>query len=315
MKLLLGVCNHNISQVSAMCRELKVPIHIVSYDLEPNFDPSKIAAGTMLLIPTVRLFTRLCERLNAAPHLLVSVFDAAPSVEMLEPIKLLDVEVQPVSFVYRFRRIRTHDLQYALAATTESPIVVKRRTLNLIPTMLNALPGSVLQHVLTYCYTVSNTDERTEQQSVIYKWLFQGDDVESLKQALDTRWPKRRCKARDVLADKLSKMAEPLANLRRALSASQTIRQRKVGKAGIAMAVPYNKLAIQFSVDAFDLRYLMRSAVVDAASQAHTVLDKGGYPQDFSVVQERKRAARLIKATLKKAEQEDEAKDEDEFSL
>lgn len=236
---LLGLGNHNIHTASQMFKSSQML----------DFD-GEIPEGThTLLVPTVNLFMKHKAKLEKTKNTVI-VFDTPVLLEYLHPIRILDLMAKKASYSFRFKPLSAKEANEAIA-DTEHVKAVDYKYIDIIPTLLQASQGSILNPILNYLYAIPDTDKRTYHQKLVYTWLRSDKGIEDLhKSVLKFTKQKKVTKGLSRLSTFL--VSELANNTRKALV---TITEAKALK----KPVNFKKIEKDFKVSAFDLKYLLKA--------------------------------------------------------
>ncbi len=240
---LMGVANSNPFTFTQDLRQW-----LEDADVNPKgFKPTLLGFGEwpedvsgVVLVPTVSLLTRRLPLLEDA-NAVVVCFDTAVLLEYLTPLHMLDVLPKTQSFRYVFKPIDGFEVirRIQQAKAQRQHVEVSKKEVDLIPTLLGETQGSVLAPMLTYLYSVKDTNLRHEYQLKILHWMRDGLDLEE-------ELPESR--ARDRLLEHLQSdvAVATLAAVREMVS------KRKAGK-----TVNLEKLATSHKINVFDLKWVV----------------------------------------------------------
>lgn len=261
MRGLFGICRNNIFKVLNILEKGKVEnIRVLQLSDE------KIR-GDVVFVPSIDIFIAKRKLLNKSKAVVI-VFDAAVRCERLVPIELLDIHSRTEAFIYKFKPLTpTKLLTLVKEALNADPTSIKvvTQTIDVIPRILHNEIPSLLSPVLTFLYSVANTDARAEYSEIIYSWLLSDQSTKLIKQPLIKKG------ASESLVNALTKAFtknKELAKLRDAITAVAKAREQ-ISTSGKKKAVPYKAISKKFGVSLYDMKYFL-STVKRTAKEKRT---------------------------------------------
>ncbi len=267
MKDILGISNNNIFgvyQTIKNCVDNLDDKEQAKYRVQSlGFSEAPKSGATIILVPTVARFLKQIDALNAS-NAIVLVFDTPVLLEYLKPIKLLDCK-KKASYLYQFVELTTDKLMTTInTGFTGKRMQVESQTIDVIPTILNSVHGSILNHILTFLYSVPNTDKRYQYQNIIYSWIQSQDDVDHLEIKLKTLMKKKSVGFTKFIEYMKSDIT---ANTRAAIKEIFELKAKK-------KPIMYKRISSVHQVNEFDLKYLLK-----AIRKANNFIDYGeGHP-------------------------------------
>lgn len=240
---LMGVANSNPFSFTQGLREWLEAADVSPKGFKPTllgFDQWPEEISGVVLVPTVNLLLRRLPQLEEA-NVVVVCFDTAVLLEYVTPMHLLDVLPKSQSFRYVFKPIDGFEVVRRIqqAKAHRVHVEVSKKEVDLIPTLLGETQGSILAPMLTYLYSVKDTNLRHEYQLKILHWMRDGLDI---SQELPDSKAKERLMAHlqsDVAVATVSAIREMVS-------------KRKAGK-----TVNLEKLATAHKINVFDLKWVV----------------------------------------------------------
>jgi hypothetical protein len=242
MRGLYGVANHNPHAVATLLQSLGYKPKLL------GFGETSLTGADVYLVPSVSQFLRHREALNKKRCKAV-VFDSPVLLEYLKPIVMLDVGKKRASYLYSFTPLDRNHVKEVFE--TDEKISVSHETVEVIPTILNAVTVSALNPILNFLYSVTNSDSRFKYQAIIYEWIASEDSIKLLKQRLLKLMRKKEPTATMKTLCAYFSSTQGL-NIRRAVIEILSLRQSK-------KPVNYKALYKKYQVEPFDVKYLIRA--------------------------------------------------------
>lgn len=245
MKSLLAITHHNIDFISNalqpfLRRNQDTVFKIMDIDGKLAKPTAKKA---IVIVPTVATVKANATVLNQCKNAVVLVFDAPLMCTELKGARLLDVEKNTPSYVFKFRRLEQHDVTHAIsqAFKSEEPFKLNTKTLDIGMRLLKRTRGSVISKFITFMYKIPNTNRRNQVQAILFDSIWHGK-IEEAKKYLKKHYSNTQA------INLITYLDSPEAKaFFKALEHVRT-KPRK----------SYADLAKQYNVSKFDLTYFMR---------------------------------------------------------
>lgn len=156
-------------------------------------------------------------------------------------IKLLDC-TQIKSYQFKFKPLDSELVLSLRESIDEEPFLdLTRAKVDIIPELLNAQPPSILNPVMTFAYTIPDTDKRTKYLVDIFQMIRSQGSIEDIKWFNPDN--KRMAELRDWLESKIGRLAM--------VALSNALNKVKSSDGGDE----FRELAEEFDVAKFDINY------------------------------------------------------------
>ena len=244
MRGLFGIGNSSIALVSYIIKE-KYPDKKVQI-LSPEENAKNKAE--IILVPSIQVF---CKNKTALEGTKASVFifDTPAYLEFLYPIRILDAK-KSSGFQYKLFNINISDIESALLINERTRASI--RTVNIIPKLLNSTIPSILKPIMTFLYSVQNTEQRALYKQQIFSYFsdkkLSTNDLRA--SMLSITGNKRSFKVVEGLVDFIKE--ELAENVKKAIISV-------VEEDASAKSSRINKICSDFSVSSYDVKYLLKA--------------------------------------------------------
>lgn len=243
MRVLYGLGNHSIFHVQRTLKEHNRALKLQTLGLATSVKPG----AEVILVHTVTNFNRKRKDLNASDAVVI-VFDTPVLLETLDPIELLDAKrIAPLR--YAFTPFSKEELLTRL--NVSGNVTAQRQEVDVIPTLLNSTFPSIMKPMLTFLYSIPNTDKRIDYRFQLLRYLIKPKiSMKDLRKSLIALSRQKETSTNlDELLDFFT--TEQVANTRKVLGAI-----RKAKKAGHPPRI--DKLCEEHRVSAFDVKYIQK---------------------------------------------------------
>lgn len=252
MRKLYGVTNHNIAFVSGIIsayRKKKQPNLKVQF---LGFDSNELdKKADVVLIPTSFTLQRHLKELNKSKAV-VFVFDTAVQVFMLKPVEMLDVESVHDNFRFVYKHLDSRAIVSALqdGLSAKSGLEIKKETVDMIPSLLHKVHGSIIGPIMSFTYKIPNTDDREKVLGLVLTWLVGTQTTDALIELLKKEYKfKKVSKALQEMVVFFNSDVGKQGRL-----AVQFIVSRKTS----SKQINYKAISKKFKIDQFDLKYALQ---------------------------------------------------------
>lgn len=229
MKRLIGICHNSPHTVEGLLKRLANEVDFTwgfMYQGTTDFD----FTVDVVICVGHNLVQKNAEQLKNKTVILI---DSPVFCCNYENIMLIDAKRQK-SFHFIFLPLTLEALKGALRNKNK----VKYKPIDVIPTLLQDSPSSVLHPVQTYLYKIADVDARSRYQYAIFKAIQAGQDLNTL----------------EFLGKKTKPVSELLAWYASDVGKTACL---MLNKALNAKTRDYDKLQKEFNVAKFDIRYAM----------------------------------------------------------
>jgi hypothetical protein len=178
MKALIAITHHNLDFVANAVQpylQRNKDVLLKTMDIDGKL-PGPTKKKAILLIPTVATVKANATVLNKCPNVVVLVFDAPLMCVELKNAKMLDVEKNTPSYVFKFRRLAPHDVSHAVSAAfrNEENQKLDTKVLDVGMRLLKRTRGSVVSKFITFMYKIPNTNRRNQVQATLFDFIWRG---------------------------------------------------------------------------------------------------------------------------------------------
>lgn len=232
MKRLLGVCHHSPYIVEELLTEWAATSPNLTWTtVFLGEKPGKIRTPVVVCV-THKVLDQLIASGKAKGKSIILI-DSPVFCCNYKNLVLLDA-LRKKKFLFTFTTLTVDLLKQAFRGDMYPD--VEKHTIDVIPTLLQDMPSSVLHHVQTFLYKIADVDKRSRYQYEIFCCIRDGKPLKSLE------WTKaKNC------ATLLDWESSPEGRNSFAL----------LGKALNSKIRDYDKLELEFGVAKFDIRYAL----------------------------------------------------------
>ena len=245
MYALLGVANTNPASFMQGLRKYLSDEELDAATYRPTllgFDEWPEQVKGVVMVPTVALLLQRLPQLAKAP-VVVIVFDTALLLEYVPACTALDVVPKTQSFRYTFKPLDYGDAVRRIdrARREREHVTVSPKDLSVIPTLLGQTQASLLSPILTWLYSIKDTNARHQHMRTIYGWMRGDGNVDALSEQL----PGSKSCAR------LVEWFSQDVGVRTVKAVREMVRRKSEGK-----TANLEKIAKTHGVTLFDLKYI-----------------------------------------------------------
>lgn len=214
---------------------------------QPIYDTYKVKKNVDIIFCfTVRSLIKISRQIEDK-DVKVFVFDSPYYLNNIENLSILDVKK---SNGLNFSFIAVTDEQLISAIDSVGVKKIQRRNIDVVSILESKMTPSCLSFILTFLYSIQNTEKRNLYKKIIFSWFF----TKKTSKWLAKKIKESSSKKQNVNAESLIRHIENgnFDNLKQALSHISPIIKSK-------LPINYDAISKKFNVAAYDLRYITQN--------------------------------------------------------